>query len=208
LLEDPVVTHDRASMRPKDLLSRPHRVRRYGRAVLSSLAIAWIASTGQTALAFGGTARELERQGNFAVTNNAEFGFNHQIGHGDGTTFTLRPALDYFVVDRLSVGGAVQFDFASGGPGNPDSTTFEIAPDVGYEFALSDTWSFWPQASVPMSFPNRGNATLTLVIFAPFLIHPAEHFFFGIGPGFSQGLTSNPTTSITGAFLIGGYFDH
>jgi hypothetical protein len=195
-------------MRPKDLLSRPHLGGRCRRALLSSLAIAWIASTGQTAHAFGGTARELERQGNFAVTNNAAFGFRHQIGHGDGTTFTLKPALDYFVIEHLSIGGAVELDFASGGPGNPDSTTFGIAPEVGYEFALSDTWSFWPQVSLPMSFPSRGNATLTLFISAPFLVHPAEHFFFGIGPGFSQDLTSNPTTSITGGFLIGGYFDH
>jgi hypothetical protein len=202
------VTHDRASMRPKHLvLFRPRGGNSRGRAVLSSLAIAWIASISQTALAFGGTARELERQGNFAVTNNAGFGFFHQLNTPTSTTFTLRPALDYFVIDHLSVGGAVQFDFSSF-PGAPDTTTFGIAPEVGYELALSDTWSFWPQAALPMSFPSRGNANLTLIITAPFLVHPAEHFFFGIGPGFSQVLTSNPTTSITGGFLIGGYFDH
>jgi hypothetical protein len=173
--------------------------------LLASLGIASIATASPNAIAFGGSARELERQGNFVVTNNAGFGFHHQIGHGDGTTFTLRPALDYFVIAHLSVGGAVEFDFATD---NPDRTMFVLAPDIGYEVALSDTWSFWPSASLPLSFPNPGNPALALRIFAPFLVHPAEHFFFGIGPGFNQGLTSNPTTEVFGDFIIGGYFDH
>jgi hypothetical protein len=173
--------------------------------LVALLGSAWISTGARDAIAFGGSARQLERQGNFVVTNNAGFHFDHQIGHGDGTTFALRPALDYLVITNLSVGGAVEFDFISG---NPGSTAFAVAPDVGYEFALSDTWSFWPSASLPMFFPSRGNATLALRVFAPFLVHPAEHFFFGIGPGFEQGLTSNPTTQIFGDFVIGGYFDH
>lgn len=161
----------------------------------------------QNALAFGGTARELERQGNFVITNNADFVFNHQIGDRDATVFVLRPALDYFVIKNLAVGGAVEFDIAAPANG-PSTTRFALAPEVGYEFALSDTWSFWPQLALPVSFPNPGNPSLTLVTFAPFLVHPAQHFFVGIGPGFSQGLTSNPNTFITGGFRIGGYFDH
>jgi hypothetical protein len=163
-----------------------------------------VMATTSTADAFGGTARELERQGNFVVTNNAGFALGHQFGGGDGTTFRLRPALDYFIIPNLSLGGAVELDYASG---NPNRTSFRLAPEVGYEVALSDTWSIWPQAALSISFPSPGNPGLTLIVFVPFLIHPVEHFFFGIGPGFSQDLTSNPQTFITGSFLIGGYFD-
>lgn len=158
----------------------------------------------RTALAFGGTAPNLERQGNFVVTNDAGLAFDQQIGHGGGTAFSVRPALDYFVIDRLSIGGAVEFDYT----GKPSFTQFRIAPEVGYEFALSDSWSFWPQASLPISVPNPGSTSVALAIFAPFLVHPAEHFFFGAGPGLSQAFTSPATTQITAAFLIGGYFDH
>jgi hypothetical protein len=158
------------------------------------------------ARAFGGTAPNLERQGNFVVTNDAGFAFDQQIGHAGGTTFSVRPALDYFVINHLSIGGAVEFDYTSG---HPSSTTqFQIAPEIGYEFSLSDTWSFWPQASVPISVPNPGSTTVVIAIFAPFLVHPAEHFFFGLGPGFAQELTSPATTQITAGFRIGGYFDH
>lgn len=165
----------------------------------------------RNALAFGGTARELEKQGTFAVTNNAGFGFDHAFTHPDSTTFSLRPALDYFVIDNLSLGGAVEFDFASGfgPPGSPDSTTFQLDPDIGYEVALSDTWSVWPTLSVPIVFPSRAQAQVALQIFVPFLVHPAEHFFFGLGPGLFQLLSNpGPTTHLIGQFSIGGYFDH
>ncbi|HXX67462.1 MAG TPA: hypothetical protein VEK07_09790 [Polyangiaceae bacterium] len=175
------------------------------RLAVSATLLPLTAALARTAFAFGGTAPNLERQGNFAVTNDAGLAFDQQIGHGGGTTFSLRPALDYFVIDRLSIGGAIEFDYASG---KPSFTQFRIAPEIGYELALSDTWSFWPQASLPISVPNPGPTSVAIAIFAPFLVHPAEHFFFGAGPGFSQALTSPATTQITAAFLIGGYFDH
>ncbi len=176
-------------------------------ALLASLALPLAVTSARAVMAFGGSARELERQGTFAITNNAGFGFNQQVNSPPSTSFTLRPALDYFVIPNLSVGGAVEF--VSNAPSRaPTITSFSLAPEVGYELALSDTWSFWPQAALSISFPNPGDPYAVLKIFAPFLVHPAQHFFFGIGPGFEQGLTSNPSTSIVGKFLIGGYFDH
>ncbi len=173
--------------------------------LLSALGVTCIGTVASDVLAFGGSARELERQGTFVVTNNAGFGFAQQIGHGGGTSLTLRPALDYFVIDHLSIGGAVEIDHDSS---DPATTSVALAPEVGYEVALGDTWSFWPQVSVPLVFPNPGDPRLTLVFFAPFLVHPAAHFFFGIGPGLAQRVTGPATTQITGGFLIGGYFDH
>jgi hypothetical protein len=181
-------------MRPKHVL-------------LASVALLCIAGVGRPAMAFGGSARDLERQGTFVVTNNAGFGFDQQVNSPPSTSFSLRPALDYFIIPNLSIGGAIAFQSYSASHA-PTTTSFTIAPEVGYEFALTDTWSFWPQAAISVSFPNPGNPNATLMITAPFLVHPAPHFFFGIGPGIEQGLTSNPPTAITGTFLIGGYFDH
>jgi hypothetical protein len=170
------------------------------------LSLTFAATSAQTALAFGGTARELERQGNFVVTNHADFAFSHRF-NDSFTQFLIGPALDYFVISNLSLGGAVEVA-VSAPSGGPTTTVVAVAPDVGGEFALSDTWSIWPTLSLPMTFPIDRNASVTVSIFVPFLVHPAEHFFFGIGPGFAQGLTAHPTTEVTGGFLVGGYFDH
>ncbi|HXN30509.1 MAG TPA: hypothetical protein VN894_01555, partial [Polyangiaceae bacterium] len=132
--------------------------------LLASLALPSIATTTRAVLAFGGSARELERQGTFAITNNAGFGFTQQL-NSPSTTFDLRPALDYFVIPNLSVGGAVEL-IASSYAHQPTTTSFNVAPEVGYEVALSDTWSFWPQAALSMTFPNPGNPYVTLVISA------------------------------------------
>jgi len=178
------------------------RMRRLGAAAAAGLGLL---APSRRALAFGGTAANLERQGNFVVTNDAGLAYGQQVGNGGAATFSLRPALDYFVINRLSIGGAVEFDYTSG---KPNFTQFRIAPEIGYELSLCDTWSFWPQASLSVAVPNPGATSVALTIFAPFLVHPSEHFFFGAGPGFSQALTTPATTQITGAFLVGGYFDH
>ncbi|MBV9946872.1 MAG: hypothetical protein JOZ69_08500 [Myxococcales bacterium] len=169
-----------------------------------------IATAAERASAFGGTAGEMQRQGNFVISNNANFHFEQQINSPTRTIFALRPALDYFIIDQLSIGGAIEFDFQSPVPNDPHDqniTVFHLAPEVGYAVTLTDTISFWPQAALEMKFPSLGNPVVTLVLIAPFLVHPAQHFFVGIGPGFAQDLTSNANSVLTGNFVIGGYFD-
>ncbi len=184
---------------------------RPGHVALSLLTAALAFMTSTRAFAFGGTANDLGRAGNFVVTNDANFGFYQALGNGSGPTLRLQPALDYFVAPNLSLGGTLVFGY----DGNDKSTTLGVAGRIGYEIVLSETWSFWPRAaltvtSVSVQAPNgSGGASLALDLFAPFLVHPAEHFFFGLGPGFRQDLAGRDPklTAITGGFLIGGYFD-
>ena len=69
------------------------------RFVLGSLLCASLAAVEPSARAFGGTAREFEREGNFVVTNNAAFALRQQLNSPTSTAFALRPALDYFIID-------------------------------------------------------------------------------------------------------------
>jgi len=188
--------------------------------LLASLAaLACLSTVAADALAFGGTAPDFDRQGNFVVRNTAGFAgqlatgfaFSQQVNSPSMTIFELRPAIDYFIIPNLTIGGAVDFhvvNFPSGNNNRETDTSFGIAPDVGYDFSLSDTFSFWPQGSLNFFFRSNGNPLVTLALLAPFLVHPAEHFFFGLGPGLQQDLTSNANTFLTGEFVLGGYFDH
>ena len=185
---------------------------RMARLILEGLAVGAVLAVAPPAFAFGATAAELDVPGTFVVTNQANLGFQQKLNNPTDTSFTLAPALDYFIIAHLSLGGQVTLGYAGGGGSN--STTFGLAPQVGYDMALGDTWSFWPRASLSVtvtSFSSNGhgstNGDLSLGIFAPFLIHPAEHFFFGLGPGFTTVLACpNPLTAITIGFTIGGYF--
>jgi hypothetical protein len=186
------------------------------RRLIHSAVVATVLVATPSAWAFGGSANELSHQGNFVVTNDANFGFSKPFNTAE-TSFLLQPALHYMVIDHLSVGGAVGFQVYDNGHGL-SGFSFDLRPYVGYELALSDTWSFWPRAFLDINPvgdnngiagappPNRVNVSIGIQ--APFLIHPAPHFFFGIYPQLSTMLSdSTLPTGLGGGFLIGGYFD-
>ena len=184
-----------------------------------AVAAAAILSTESSALAFGGSADRFPQQGNFVITNQADLGFTQKLNDPTSTSIVIHPALEYFVIPNLSIGGEVIFAYTSQSFGNdtgvgPTSfsvTQFGLGPEVGYDVSLSDTWSVWPKAELGFvnSSPNEGDSSfnLFLQISAPFLVHPAEHFFFGVGPALHVDLTGDAkTTSIGVNFTIGGYF--
>ena len=139
---------------------------------------------------------------------------------GSTTNLTLRPAIDYFVVNNVSVGGFVGLDYTS--TSGAHSTTFAIGPRVGYNFAFSERFSFWPKLGfsysssstsvdttvtpgAPSSFSATGNH-LALNIFAPVMFHPVQHFFLGFGPALDTDLTGDAKqTAIAGRLTIGGW---
>jgi hypothetical protein len=137
---------------------------------------------------------------------------------GSTTNLTLRPAVDYFVVNNVSVGGFLGLDYTSAS--GVHSTTFAIGPRVGYNLAISERFSFWPKlgfsfssASVsgnPPVIPAESNTVdgshLALNLFAPLMFHPVQHFFLGFGPALDTDLTGDAKqTTIAGRLTIGGW---
>jgi hypothetical protein len=108
------------------------------------------------------------------------------------TNVTVRPALDYFVLDHLSVGGLVGFGYM-GGPGPLDASrlSFAIGPRVGYEIALADRFSIWQNLGTSyLRSRDRYNGqwfgpaswTLNATAGADVIGQIAPHFFMGLGP--------------------------
>ena len=170
---------------------------------LACAAAVTVLSSARSAAAFGGTADRLGQQGNFVISNRADLGFDQGLSYR-GTSISLAPELDYFVIPNLSIGGAVLFNWDSN-----NGTSGGIVPQVAYHLPLSASWSFWPRLAVTIASGNPGDpARFSVEVSAPFLIHPAEHFFFGFGPAFATDLAgADKITHIYGSFLIGGYFN-
>ena len=78
----------------------------YPAAVAAAAAAAFVLSSARNAAAFGGTADRLGQQGNFVISNRANLGFDQGLSY-KGTSISLAPELDYFVIPNLSIGGAV-----------------------------------------------------------------------------------------------------
>jgi hypothetical protein len=146
---------------------------------------------------------------------------------GSGTVFSIAPAADYFVIQGLSIGAQVMVGVVSTSPpmGQKGTTTtlYGVAPQIGYNLALTDSISFWPKVFFAYAGSSESDNGLsqsagTIGLFAPFLFHIATHFYAGVGPDVatqafvnqSQGNMNNPNpTKITtwGAMAtVGGWF--
>jgi hypothetical protein len=141
---------------------------------------------------------------------------------GSSTVLVLRPALDFFVVDSISVGGFVGVEYASAPGGS--STAVSIGPRVGYNALLSDRLSIWPKigfaiartsqtdegatlpSGVVVGSNDEANTSVQLNLFVPVVFHPVDHFFLGLGPALDQDLSGdNKATVVAVRLTIGGW---
>lgn len=124
-----------------------------------------------------------------------------------------RLSLDFFVVESVSVGGSLLYATSSGetevGSTSADTgttTTFAIAPRVGYAMAFDETFSLWPRAGITYfshatETPGSGSGAtktpgsttttsgLALTVEAMVGISPIEHFAILAGPYVDYGLS-------------------
>jgi hypothetical protein len=160
-----------------------------------------------------------------AVSSDAGFSIgNTSVSGADGSTtaIVLRPAVDYFIADYISIGGFLGLDYTSTPGGS--TTTFSIGPRVGYNVPISERFSLWPKVGFAFASTSQeqddtqtatgetvdsndeSNTSLQLNIFAPFMFHPVEHFFVGVGPAFDLDLTGdNKATTIAARLTLGGW---
>ncbi|MBK8998350.1 MAG: hypothetical protein IPM35_21720 [Myxococcales bacterium] len=100
-----------------------------------------------------------------------------------------RLGFDYFVIDQLSIGGALgyaDFDDDDNGAGGD---AFILAPRVGYFIGFTEVFGFWPRGgftyhSADPDGDRNDHSGLALTLEAMFTISPAEHFAFVLGPTF------------------------
>ncbi len=162
-------------------------------------------------------------KGQVAISSEAGATFEHTSVSGvDGskTSLVLRPGVDYFLIDRLSLGAFVGVDYSSVPGGS--STAFAIGPRVGYDIAFSDHFSLWPRAglsynttTVKSDADNIGgvsvpsvestNNAIALNLFAPILFH-TNHYFAGVGPALDTDLSGDAkATTFAVRVTLGGW---
>jgi hypothetical protein len=160
------------------------------------------------------------QDGQIAVSSDAGLSIsNTSVSGVDGSTtsVTLRPSVDWFVVDAISLGGfvGVQYDSADGG----STAIISVGPRVGYNLPISARTSVWPKVGI--SFANTrvtsddddgvedeeaSNTAAQLNLFVPVMFHPVPHFFLGLGPALDLDLNGEAkATTIAVRLTIGGW---
>lgn len=143
----------------------------------------------------------------YKATNVALFG-NPGGGSSGGPSLMIpRLALDYFVIESLSIGGSLTYfsqsteqETDAGSSDGPKTTTFAIAPRVGYAMAFDETFSIWPRGGITYvsskteSDSGTGTSTnsfsgMALTVEAMLGISPIENFAILVGPYVDYGLS-------------------
>lgn len=171
----------------------------------------------------GSPSARFGAKGQLAIMSEAGVSFTHtSVGGVDGSTTTvvLRPAVDYFLIDHLSLGAFIGVDHSSTDGGS--STTFGVGPRVGYDIPFSERFSLWPKAglsfnstTVKVDAVNIGgfntpesstsNSALGLNLFVPVMFH-TNHYFVGFGPSLDTDLTGDAkATTIAIRLTVGGW---
>jgi len=129
--------------------------------------------------------------------DTTEFSFVWQ-GSGQLATPHVAPrlAFDYFVIDRLSIGGTIAYASRSVEAGdNPDVdfSEFLFQPRVGYAYMFNETIGIWPRGglyyrSYSVDDGPEGSG-FGLSIEGMLVITPVEHFGFLVGPTIDFDLT-------------------
>ena len=163
-------------------------------------------------------------QGQIALSADLQLDIVHRSqGQGSRTTAVIRPALDYFIMPNVSVGGFIGFSSgsASSGPlaGNLDLTEVSLGARAGYDLRLADALSLWGQLRLSYAHDSftapvgtgTGGSIVALTIYVPLIFQPAAHFFVGAGPVLSQELVDSVANQSNATdfgllSIVGGYF--
>jgi hypothetical protein len=164
----------------------------------------------------------------------------YSSGNDSSTSFKVEPAFEYFVFPDFSVGVSAFFGYSNSTSGidiSDRNVQYGVTGKIGSNVWLGNAVSLWPRFSLgawqSRSTFSGGNGgyisvdggsvavgsgtevtenAMFVEVYAPVLIHPAQHFFVGIGPdGYIDLFHSASGLSNKRSFLglsttVGGWF--
>jgi hypothetical protein len=136
-------------------------------------------------------------EGQFVFTDAVQFSIASHPGSPSTFDVVVRPSFHYFVAPDFSLGIGLDFTHETTTRETP-TTSYGLGFEAGGNVQLGSLCSVWirgflgvyhehvelPQAPFPSppEYASEDETGFDVGVYAPLLIHPAEHFFLGIGP--------------------------
>jgi hypothetical protein len=158
-------------------------------------------------------------------------------------SYFFDPSIAYFVAKNVSVGLSGTASYGDSRGYGADSslvdtrtTTVSAGPMFGLNVPMGTRFSWYPQLTIgfewtrqteeliagsslsiagsALGYPETTQFGPFVELYAPFLLHATDHFFFGFGPGFFHDFGSvsggpnigGQRTEIYAGFVVGGYW--
>ena len=183
-----------------------------------------------------GPARRFGQQGEVVITGEVSSNAFWTTYDGTGSSnvaVSFAPGFDYFVVNHVALGVAVQaaYENSTGLDGSAtvhaSTTSFSAIPRVAVDVPLASWLSLYPRATLFFGYQSQDeterastNASTQdfagVGLYVPVLLHVAPHLFVGFGPNVSHELTHSYTfqdgteqqvraTTFGAALTVGGW---
>ena len=156
--------------------------------------------------------------------------------------FAVSPSFDAFVGDDFTLGAFASYGSTTSRAFGPDGSLIDyttsgggLGARIGFNAPIGRWLSWWPRFSLAWSETSSAASVVTpstaarasgaggydytqsglyIYLQAPLLVHPAPHWFLGVGPvlyqdlsrGFKDSPRTNNRTTIGFAYSVGGYF--
>jgi hypothetical protein len=182
-----------------------------------------------------GPTRSFGEAGEFVLTGEIGASAFWTTYDGTGASYSsvaFSPGVDYFVVDRLSVG--VEFQAAYSNQRGFDGTTLvtyadtnlNVAPRVGVDIPIGRWFSVYPRVRIYFGYEVQNEQDgisandntqnyIGLGAYVPLLMHVAPHLFIGFGPTvthdlahsvqYPQASLQNDETTFGAGLTVGGW---
>ena len=161
--------------------------------------------------------------GELVITGAAAIGISStSLSRSQASRFAavFSPGFDVFVIRNVSVGGDLDIAYERvkgyGSNSTGETTTVAGGPRIGLNVPLGDLLSWYPRLTVGFSANidmGASRATPFVSVFAPLLLHPKPHVFFGFGPDARRefgaqdsGGTNAQRTTVAGRFVVGAWW--
>jgi hypothetical protein len=154
----------------------------------------------------GGLGQGFGEAGQFVISGEANAFFSKT--NNVGWTAAITPALDYFIMPSISLGGSVTALVGSG-----SHTGFGVAARAGYNLNVTEQLGVWPIAGVGYAHESSGSGTASTSLsatvahfYVPILYHIVPRVFVGLGPFFDLRIAGDGNHTYGVRSTVGGWF--
>jgi hypothetical protein len=154
----------------------------------------------------GGLGQGFGEAGQIAISGELNAFFS-KTNHA-GWTAAITPALDYFIMPSISVGGSVTALI-----GDDSRTGIGVAARAGYNLNVTENLGAWPIVGIGYAHESSGSGAASISLsgtmahfYLPILYHIVPHVFAGIGPFYDLRIAGDGNSSYGVRSTVGGWF--
>jgi hypothetical protein len=140
--------------------------------------------------------------GQLVISSEDFIGFA-KVNHA-GWSFTVQPAIDYFLMPAVTIGGVAAYIQKNGGYKEE-----LVGARAGFNLNVTENIGAWGKVGIAYDHASQGNfssSTTWITAYLPIMYHLMPHLFIGVGPYYNLKIAGDGDHGYGFSSLVGGWF--